>query len=112
MQAALETLSTRRNGGRTVAVLGDMAELGPETRTWHTRIGAHAADLGIDLLVAVGPLARGYLEGAVGRIACSWFPDRETAGKTLPDLLQGTDVVLLKGSRCAELERLAGPILG
>jgi UDP-N-acetylmuramoyl-tripeptide--D-alanyl-D-alanine ligase len=88
-----------------------MAELGRETLAWHARIGAGAAKLGIDLLVAVGPLARGYLEGAVGRIACCWFPDRDAAGRALPALLEDGDVVLLKGSRCAGLERLAEPIL-
>jgi UDP-N-acetylmuramoyl-tripeptide--D-alanyl-D-alanine ligase len=107
MRAALEALAARRDGGRTVAVLGPMAELGPETRRWHVLAGRHAGELGVDLLVAIGPGARGYLDGATGRTACLWFPDRERAIRPLRSLLRSGDVVLLKGSRAAGLERLA-----
>jgi UDP-N-acetylmuramoyl-tripeptide--D-alanyl-D-alanine ligase len=108
---ALESLAASRNGSRSVAVLGDMAELGAASARWHAELGARAAELGIDLLVAVGPLARGYLEGAVGRIACSWFPDVRSAAKGLPELLRPSDVVLLKASRATRIEQLVTPIV-
>jgi UDP-N-acetylmuramoyl-tripeptide--D-alanyl-D-alanine ligase len=111
MRVALETLAARRNGCRAVAVLGEMTELGTESWRWHAEVGVRAAELKIELLVAVGPLARAYLEGAVGRIACSWCPDTHAAAKALPRLLRRSDVVLLKGSRAAGVERLATPIL-
>ncbi len=107
MRAALEALAARRNGGRAVAVLGPMAELGPEAARWHALAGWQAADLGVDLLVAVGPGARGYLDGATGRTACLWFPDLDSSLAPLRSLLRRDDVVLLKGSRTAGLERLA-----
>jgi UDP-N-acetylmuramoyl-tripeptide--D-alanyl-D-alanine ligase len=107
MRAALEALAARRNGSRTIAVLGPMLELGPETRQWHVLAGRQAGKLGVDLLVAIGPGARGYLDGATGRTACLWFPDRERAIGPLRSLLRPGDVVLLKGSRTAGLERLA-----
>jgi len=107
MRAALEALVARRDGGRTIAVLGPMAELGADSRRWHVFAGRQAARLGLDLLVAVGPGARGYLDGATGRTACLWFPDRERAIDPLRSLLRSGDVVLLKGSRTAGLERLA-----
>jgi UDP-N-acetylmuramoyl-tripeptide--D-alanyl-D-alanine ligase len=107
MRAALEALAARRNGGRAVAVLGAMAELGAETARWHALAGRQAAELGVDLLVAVGPGARGYLDGATGRTACLWFPDLDSTVRPLRSLLRPNDVVLLKGSRRAALERLA-----
>jgi UDP-N-acetylmuramoyl-tripeptide--D-alanyl-D-alanine ligase len=107
LRTALEALASRRNGGRAVAVLGPMAELGPEAPRWHALAGRQAAGLGVDLLVAVGPGARAYLDGATGRTACLWFPDTDSAAASLPSLLRADDVVLLKGSRTAGLERLA-----
>jgi len=107
LQAALEALAVRRDGGRAVAVLGEMAELGHDSTRWHAHAGKQAADLGVDLLVAVGDGARAYLDGAAGRTRCCWFPDLRAAARALPSLLQPDDVVLLKGSRSAGLERLA-----
>jgi UDP-N-acetylmuramoyl-tripeptide--D-alanyl-D-alanine ligase len=107
VRAALEALAARRNGGRTIAVLGPMAELGPEARRWHVLAGRQAGELGVDLLVAIGPGARGYLDGATGRTACVWFPDLDSSVASLRSLLRHDDVVLVKGSRTAGLERLA-----
>lgn len=107
LRAALEALAARRNGGRAVAVLGPMAELGREAPRWHALAGRQAGELGVDLLVAVGPGARGYLDGATSRTACLWFPDLDSSIAPLRSLLRRDDVVLLKGSRTAGLERLA-----
>ncbi len=107
LRAALEALAARRDGGRAVAVLGPMAELGPGAPRWHALAGRQAAELGIDLVIAVGPGARGYLDGATGRTACLWFPDIDSSIAPLRSLLGRGDVVLLKGSRRAGLERLA-----
>jgi UDP-N-acetylmuramoyl-tripeptide--D-alanyl-D-alanine ligase len=104
--AALEALAARRAGGRAVAVLGEMAELGPDARRWHARAGRQAAALGVDLLVAIGPAARAYLDGATGQVECCWFPDLTAAARALPSLVRPADVILLKGSRSAGLERL------
>jgi UDP-N-acetylmuramoyl-tripeptide--D-alanyl-D-alanine ligase len=105
--AALEAVTARRDGGRAVAVLGDMAELGPNAADWHSRAGRYAATLGVDVLVAVGPEARAYLTGNAGRMRCYWFPDATAARRALPPLLQPGDTVLLKGSRSARLELVA-----
>src|SRR5205085_10070682 len=66
MRAALRLLADRAGGRRRVAILGDMAELGPDGPRYHREVGAAAAELGVDVLVAIGPPARGYLEGAAG----------------------------------------------
>ena len=107
LAAALEALSARREGGRAIAVLGEMAELGPGAPRWHAEAGRHAARLGIDLLVAVGPGALPYLDGAAGDIRCCWFPDTDTVASAVGALLRPGDVVLLKGSRRVGLESLA-----
>lgn len=103
---ALEALVARRNGGRAVAVLGEMSELGADSRRWHARAGRQAAALGVDVLVAIGPPARAYLDGVNGHVECRWFPDLTGAAQRLPSLLRAGDVVLLKASRSAELDRL------
>ncbi len=67
VRAALEHLSAvaaEDGGRRRVAVLGDMLELGPDERRFHAEIGAFARELGVEVLVTVGPLAA---EMAAGR---------------------------------------------
>jgi UDP-N-acetylmuramoyl-tripeptide--D-alanyl-D-alanine ligase len=112
MKAALGSLAERRPPApaRVVAVLGEMAELGSEAAAWHRRVGTLAARSGVDLLVAVGPLARHYGEGAGGAVDARWFPDRIAAARGLPALVGKGDLVLLKGSRTAGLERLEGTL--
>jgi UDP-N-acetylmuramoyl-tripeptide--D-alanyl-D-alanine ligase len=107
LAAALRALAARRDGGRAIAVLGEMAELGPGSCRWHADAGRLAAKLGLDLLIAVGPGARAYLDGAAGILDCRWLPDTTTATQTLGKLLHPGDVVLIKGSRSAGLERIA-----
>lgn len=110
LAVALEALAARRNGGRAIAVLGEMAELGTTAPRWHADAARHAAALGIDLLVTVGPGARAYLDGAVGEIECRWFPDPASAASAVEALLRPGDTVLVKGSRTARLERLAAAL--
>jgi UDP-N-acetylmuramoyl-tripeptide--D-alanyl-D-alanine ligase len=106
MSAALAHLARRAGGRRTVAVLGDMAELGPEAPRYHREVGREAAERGVDVLVAVGPLARGYAEGAAGRGLLCWVETRAEAVRELEALLQAGDVVLVKGSRAMGLETI------
>jgi UDP-N-acetylmuramoyl-tripeptide--D-alanyl-D-alanine ligase len=100
MRAALDGLHARRGEGRLVAVLGEMAELGPDAAALHREIASRAT--GIDLVVGVGELARLYLDGPES----AWFADVDAAADALPGLLQPGDVVLLKASRSVGLERL------
>ena len=69
MRAALSYLVERAGPRRRVAILGDMAELGRTGPQYHREVGEAAAELGVDELLAVGQLSRGYLEGGVsGRV--------------------------------------------
>jgi UDP-N-acetylmuramoyl-tripeptide--D-alanyl-D-alanine ligase len=105
--ASLEHLRDRAGGARKVAVLGDMAELGPGARDYHRDAGAAAARIGVDVLVAVGPLARGYVQGARGVPVTRWAPTVEQGLAALRELLRPGDVVLVKGSRAMGLEAIA-----
>lgn len=107
MTAAIEHLAERAGDRRTVAVLGDMAELGPGAATYHREIGAVAARAGMGALIAVGPLARSYLEGARGVPVTSWARDAESGLAALRALLEPRDCVLVKGSRAMGLEAVA-----
>jgi UDP-N-acetylmuramoyl-tripeptide--D-alanyl-D-alanine ligase len=97
MAAALRDL-TGRNGGRRIAVLGGMAELGPDGPRYHREVGALTNEL--DVVVGVGELARDYEP-------THWVADAEAAATLLRELLEPGDVVLVKGSRAVGLERVA-----
>ena len=104
MAAALAHLSERCGGSRRVAVLGDMAELGPGAPAYHRDIGAAAARAGVEVLVAVGPLARNYVQGARGVPLTRWAPTVEQGLAALRSVLRPGDCVLVKGSRAMGLE--------
>ena len=107
MTAALEHLSERAEGRRTVAVLGDMAELGSGAAAYHREVGAAAARSGVQVLIAVGPLAREYLAGAPDVPEARWAETVEGGLAALEPLLRPGDCVLVKGSRAVGLEALA-----
>ena len=107
MAAALEHLQQRAGDSRKVAVLGDMAELGAGAPAYHREVGAGAARAGVDVLVAVGPLARGYVQGARGVQLTRWAPTVEQGLAALRSVLRPGDYVLVKGSRAMGLEVIA-----
>jgi UDP-N-acetylmuramoyl-tripeptide--D-alanyl-D-alanine ligase len=104
MRAALDDLAgtAPRNGGRRVAVLGDMLELGPDERSYHVEIGRHADRADVDVLVTVGPLAEAMAEGFAHEV--HQVSDAAEAAVLTPDLLAPGDVVLVKASRGVGLE--------
>ncbi len=104
MRAALEDLAATAPG-RRVAVLGDMLELGQEERRLHREIGAYAGARGVELLVAVGPLAGEMGDVFEGDVRC--VRDAAEAAELLSTLLRAGDSVLVKGSRGVGLERIA-----
>jgi UDP-N-acetylmuramoyl-tripeptide--D-alanyl-D-alanine ligase len=104
MRAALDDLlaANGTGGGRRVAILGDMLELGPDAPRFHTEIGAYANQIGVELLITVGPLARAMaasFDGEVHSVA-----DAGEAAAITGELVQPGDVVLIKGSRAVGLE--------
>ena len=112
MRAALSLLADRAAGRRRVAILGDMAELGPDAPRYHHEAGAAAAELGVQALVAVGPLARGYVEGAEGVEIVRWAPTLEEGLEAVREIVEPGDCVLVKGSRAMGLEAVADALAG
>jgi UDP-N-acetylmuramoyl-tripeptide--D-alanyl-D-alanine ligase len=112
MRAALEHLADRAGSRRRIAVLGDMAELGPDGPRYHREIGRFASQTGVDVLLAVGPLAAHYLEGQTEIPAAVHVAGVPEALATLEDVLQPGDCVLVKASRAMGLEAVAEALVG
>ncbi|MEK6536588.1 MAG: cyanophycin synthetase, partial [Actinomycetota bacterium] len=118
MRSSLDYLASVGTGRRTVAILGDMGELGEASLGYHREVGRRIAELGIDCLIAVGDKAAGYLEGALedvledgGHAGCCYhFADRDAALAEVPGLVQPGDVVLIKASRFMKLEELSASL--
>ena len=107
MRAALAYLAERAGDRRRVAILGDMAELGRTGPEYHREVGAAASELGVDELLAVGELARGYLEGGVpGR----WVANVHDALRQVDEVVRPGDAVLVKASRAVGLEAVAAAL--
>ncbi|MCO5967235.1 UDP-N-acetylmuramoyl-tripeptide--D-alanyl-D-alanine ligase [Actinoallomurus soli] len=115
VRSALDTLVHMARDRRAFAVLGEMAELGATTVSEHERIGTHAARGGLTGLIAVGETAASVLKGA-GQVG-SWtgegvrVEDADAAVAALGERLRPGDVVLVKGSRVAGLEKVAQAVL-
>jgi UDP-N-acetylmuramoyl-tripeptide--D-alanyl-D-alanine ligase len=105
-RASLSVLAGFRSHGRRVLVLGDMLELGPQSR----EIGRAAARAGADLIVLVGPQSRAAADGALheGHPAQDvlHFGSLDEAMDVVPGMLRDGDVVLVKGSHCIGLDRM------
>ena len=102
MRAALAYLQERAAGRRTVAILGDMAELGPDAPRFHEEIGRAAGTVAI--VIGVGELARGYDPAA-------WAPSAAEAVELVRGLVRPGDAVLVKGSRSVGLEIVAEALI-
>lgn len=115
MRAALKTLVAMARGRRSWAVLGEMAELGANSAAAHDEIGRLAVRLDVSRLVVVGERARPMHQGA--HLEGSWgeesvlVPDVDAAVALLRAELRPGDVVLVKASRAAGLERVAQALL-
>lgn len=111
MEAALKTLALTAAEGRRWAVLGEMAELGPDSDAAHDRVGRLVIRLGVDGLVVVGAAAKPIRdaadqEGFYGQGDLFGVPDVDRAVAVLAEHVAPGDVVLVKASRAAGLERV------
>ncbi|WP_375498176.1 UDP-N-acetylmuramoyl-tripeptide--D-alanyl-D-alanine ligase [uncultured Jatrophihabitans sp.] len=116
VRAALQTLAAvgSHRAGRTFAVLGEMAELGDDGPAQHQAVGRLAARLHVAHVIAVGEVARPIQQGAALESSAPdesrWVPDVDAAIALLRSELRAADVVLVKASRAARLERVAEAI--
>ncbi|MHC4339916.1 MAG: UDP-N-acetylmuramoyl-tripeptide--D-alanyl-D-alanine ligase [Planctomycetota bacterium] len=107
MSAAILEVSYR-GGGRRVAVLGDMLELGTRAEELHMAVGEQLAQSKIDVLWAIGPLSEATAQAArsAGLKEVHWSPDVRQALQDPPFQPRSRDVVLFKASRGVGLERV------
>ncbi|TVR63702.1 MAG: UDP-N-acetylmuramoyl-tripeptide--D-alanyl-D-alanine ligase [Gemmatimonadales bacterium] len=109
VRAALDTLGARRRPGRKIAVLGSMLELGGASAALHREVLTYALGAGVDRVVAVGAFAEAARELAgSGRDVSGLLvvPDPAQVPVRLFPLLDGNELVLLKGSRGVRMESL------
>ncbi len=110
VRAALETLISLRERGMAVAVLGDMLELGDAADDAHREIGRIAARLGVDVIIAMGALAKYIIDGAIeagmARDQVTAAGSHTEAGTLLRELSRSGDTVLIKGSRGMKMEKI------
>ena len=116
MKAAIQLLAELGRGKRLIAALGDMLELGAETKRMHREVGTFLAGQGIGHLLACGVLGRELAEGArqagmpSDRIA--ELPDAQAAATALSRMVRQGDVVLVKASRGMRMEQVVDAVTG
>lgn len=110
MERMVETLAGWQGAARRIVVAGEMLELGPTSPEWHRQIGRKLAESRIDGLVAVHGDARfireGALEAGLDPARAVFFPSAQEAAPYCAGLLKPGDVVLIKGSRGVNLEKV------
>ncbi|MBI3578329.1 MAG: UDP-N-acetylmuramoyl-tripeptide--D-alanyl-D-alanine ligase, partial [Ignavibacteriales bacterium] len=103
--AALNTLRTASAGGKKIAVLADMLELGKDAIREHQRIGKAAGRLGVQYLLTYGPLAKHAHEAA--KVPYKFhYEQKNVLAEYLSELIGKGDVVLVKGSRGMKMEEI------
>jgi len=110
MELGLEALTEVKGGGRAIAVLGDMLELGVYTEEAHQEVGRKAGELSIDLLLTLGKEAGFVAESAIRH---GLRPENVRVVKShrevisiLRQILRKGDWILVKGSRGMEMEKI------
>lgn len=113
--AAVESVARLRLAGnnRKIAVLGDMLELGDLTAEAHIDLGRKVAEMGFARLVAVGQFREFVVQGAQekGLQDILQYENSQQAAKELPELLQPGDLILVKGSQGARMERIVKALM-
>jgi UDP-N-acetylmuramoyl-tripeptide--D-alanyl-D-alanine ligase len=111
MKASLGVLSDVEE--RTVAILGDMGELGENEAALHREVGEAAGEMSIDAFVLVGELAKNIAEGirSVNPDAeILWFATVDEALAEIKDVVRPGDVVLVKASHFMHFDRIVSEL--
>ena len=110
MEAGINVLKEIASNNRTIAVLGDMLELGDMALKAHNDVGKYVARKGIDDLFTVGnkgkDIAHGALEAGCEPDRVFHFKDNIEAGKFIKSFVKPGDVIVVKGSRSMKMEEI------
>jgi UDP-N-acetylmuramoyl-tripeptide--D-alanyl-D-alanine ligase len=107
MKSSIEVLS--HANGRTIAVLGDMGELGSDEKKLHHEVGEAVGENHIHTLFAAGELAKEYAAGAAEKssdVDIHYFEDRETMTQELLSYVKEGDTILVKASHFMEFPKV------
>ena len=110
MQAALKTVATLANGRRRVAILGEMRELGGFADAAYKTVGQIVSQTSIDVLITVGDAAIQIADSAEV-LEQYHFPTTDEGVVGIPGLLRSNDVILVKGSRAMQMEKIVADLL-
>ena len=117
MKASIDVLASFDvpEGGRKLAVLGDMFELGENSENYHYEIGEYLADKHIDDLIVVGELSQHIADAVEAKgadINCYRFKDNGEVALYLLSVMKPEDIVLIKGSNGMHLDEIVSNMLG
>ncbi|HWQ79684.1 MAG TPA: UDP-N-acetylmuramoyl-tripeptide--D-alanyl-D-alanine ligase [Anaerovoracaceae bacterium] len=113
MRAAIDVLNATK-GFRKIAILADMFELGENSSVFHAEVGRYAAEIGPDLLVAVGDQAKHIAEAAreiLGENKVRYYRTKELLIQDIGSMISSGDVILLKGSRGMAMDQVVRKIM-
>jgi len=113
VKKAVDTLVlvSKKKNMRSVAILGDMLELGRKSSELHREVGRYLFDRKVDILIAVGDSARDIYDGYRSNGSLNefsdrsyYFSDKKQLSKKIGNLLKDGDLILIKGSRAKKME--------
>lgn len=113
VRAALDVLETLDIGGRRIVCLGNMEELGPHAKRIHKAIGKRIAAGTFDYVYTIGEKAAWFAEAAKesGHPRVHHYADADMLTRRLHEMLRPNDIVLVKGSQAARMEKITQALL-
>ena len=114
MAAAFATLSARATGagGRRIAALGDMLELGPDERAYHAGLAEPLGKAGVDLVFAAGPRMKALIEALPESRRGGYAESADALIPMIAGAVRAGDVVLVKGSNGSRMSRVVAALTG
>lgn len=106
MRRAIGELMRLKAGGKAIAVLGDMLELGEESEGEHFGLGEYLSASGVDYVIAFGNFGQSVLRGAGSKTKGFYADTHEEAAKAIMEIARPGDLVLIKGSRGMRMEEV------
>ena len=112
MAAAFSTLAARKPGpgGRRIAALGDMLELGADERAYHAALATPIEHAGIDLVFAAGPRMSALMEALPHSRRGGYAESADTLIPIIANALRSGDIVLVKGSNGSKMSRVVAAL--
>ena len=107
MRAAFATLAAHEAGGRRIAVLTDMLELGSDAAGRHAELAGPIAEAGVDLVFCAGPRMRALFDALPGARRGGWAATAADLAPEVEAAVRDGDVVMVKGSNGSKAGLLA-----